>query len=322
MIVDGPLSEPWRARREAVGIRLHPVAPAAEACPTLQATGRGRARLGDMIDLHTHHDRCGHAEGSLASVTRWAVERGIAILGHSDHAPRFAHPDDHPLPGTQMARSQWDGYLAEAVALREEYRGRLDIRVGTEADFLPGSEAIYRAALARPELDYVLGSVHEVGDWHIYKARTFAAADPDAFHAGYWRAQQASATSGLFDVISHLDAIRAKVPAPADDHTPAIEATLDAIADAGVAVEINGSGLRRDGEVFPRRAILAGLVRRGVPITFGSDSHDRHQLGVGWDEAVRTLAELGVTRLATFRGRQREWLELDVVASRRAVRAG
>jgi histidinol-phosphatase (PHP family) len=271
-----------------------------------------------MIDLHTHHERCGHADGTLDDVARWAIDRGIDVLGVSDHAPRFDDDRDHPLPTTQMARSSWDGYLAEARALREAYRGRLDVRVGAEADFVPGSEARYRAALDRPELDYVLGSVHEVGTWHVYQEATFEGADADAFHAGYWRLQQASASSGLFDVIAHLDAIRAKVPPPRDDHGAAIEATLDAIADAGVAVEINGSGLRRDGEVFPRLALLEGLVRRGVPVTFGSDAHTRAQLGLGWIEAAHTLAVLGVRRLVTFVGRERVWIDLEeALAGRR-----
>lgn len=42
-----------------------------------------------MIDLHTHHERCGHADGTLADVARWAIERGISVLGVSDHAPRW-----------------------------------------------------------------------------------------------------------------------------------------------------------------------------------------------------------------------------------------
>jgi histidinol-phosphatase (PHP family) len=270
-----------------------------------------------MIDLHTHHERCGHAEGTLHDVAGWAEERGIRVLGLSDHAPRFDDPRDHPLPTTQMARSSWDAYLAEASGVREAFAGRLDVRVGVEADYIPGSEAVYREALARPELDYVLGSVHEVGSWHIYNEESFAGVDPDAFRAGYWRAQQASAGSGLFDVIAHLDAIRAKVPPPRDDHRPLIEETLDAIADAGVAVEINGSGLRRDGEVFPRRALLAGLVRRGVPITFGSDAHRRTQLGIGWSEATRTLAALGVRRLVTFVRREPVWVPLEEAVSLR-----
>jgi histidinol phosphatase-like PHP family hydrolase len=169
-----------------------------------------------MIDLHTHHDRCGHAEGSLADVAGWATLRGIAVLGVSDHAPRFADPADHPLPDTQMARSQWDGYLAEAAALRDELAGRLDLRVGVEADYLPGTEAVYRAALDRPELDYVLGSVHEVpapgGAWALFHPETYADADLDEVHRRYWETVAAAATSGLFDVLAHLDLVRMLPP--------------------------------------------------------------------------------------------------------------
>jgi histidinol-phosphatase (PHP family) len=269
-----------------------------------------------MIDLHTHHDRCGHAEGSLADVAGWATLRGIAVLGVSDHAPRFADPADHPLPDTQMARSQWDGYLAEAAALRDELAGRLDLRVGVEADYLPGTEAVYRAALDRPELDYVLGSVHEVpapgGAWALFHPETYADADLDEVHRRYWETVAAAATSGLFDVLAHLDLVRMLPPPgePARRGAPlpaAIEDALDAIADAGVAVEINGSGMRRDGRPYPDEPILAGLVRRGVPISFGSDAHRRGQLGLGWGEARALLGALGVTRVAVFRGRALGW---------------
>ena len=259
-----------------------------------------------MIDLHTHHERCGHAEGTLADVAGWAIDRGIAVLGVSDHAPRFADPADHPLPDTQMARSAWDGYLAEAAALRDELAGRLDLRVGVEADYLPGTEAVYRAALDRPELDYVLGSVHEVpapdGPWALFHPETYAGADLDEVHRRYWETVAAAATSGLFDVLAHLDLVR-MLPDPAVWPHAAIEDALDAIADAGVAVEINGSGMRRDGRPYPDAPILAGLVRRGVPISYGSDAHRRAQLGLGWDEARALLAGLGVTRLAAFRER-------------------
>lgn len=263
-----------------------------------------------MIDLHTHHARCGHAEGTLADVAGWAVERGMAVLGVSDHAPRFADPADHPLPDTQMARSQWDGYLAEAAALRDELAGRLDLRVGVEADYLPGTEDVYRAALDRPELDYVLGSVHEVpapgGAWALFHPETYAGADLDEVHRRYWETVAAAATSGLFDVLAHLDLVR-MLPEPGEWPRAAIEDALDAIADAGVAVEINGSGMRRDGRPYPDEPILAGLVRRGVPISYGSDAHRRGQLGLGWDEARALLGALGVERVAVFRGRGLGW---------------
>jgi histidinol-phosphatase (PHP family) len=262
-----------------------------------------------MIDLHTHHERCGHAEGSLRDVANAAMARGIRVLGFSDHAPRFAEAADHPRPLVQMARSHWDGYLAEAAALRDEFAGRLDLRVGVEADFLPGTEAVYRAALDRPELDYVIGSVHEVvpttgSSWNLFAPASYAEAPIDDVHRGYWRTVKASAQSRLFDVLGHLDLIRMLPPARADLSCEVGEA-LDAIADTGVVVEINGSGLRRDGRPYPDPVLLQALVRRGVRITFGSDAHLVDHLGLGWDEASALLGALGVKEFVTFRGRER-----------------
>jgi len=267
-----------------------------------------------VIDLHTHHARCGHAAGTLEEVARDAFAAGIRVFGWSDHAPLFADPRDHPEPGTQMARSQWDGYLREALGVRRRLETELagfDIRLGVEADFLPGTEDAYRRALARDELDYVLGSVHEVGGRHIFKPRTFAdLEDVDAFHEGYWQALRAAVESGLFDVVAHLDAIKAMVPAPHRDMAAEIEATLACIADAGIAVEINGSGLSKAGELFPSPAIVAALVRRDVPITLGSDAHRSEQLARGFAESAALLRRLGRQRVVTFRRHEPVWIEL------------
>ena len=268
-----------------------------------------------MIDLHTHHERCGHAVGTLEEVARTAHAAGVRIFGWSDHAPLFADPVNQPRPRIQMAKSEWGDYLAEASAVRKKLRGELsdfDLRIGVEADYIPGTEATYRSCLDRPELDYVLGSVHEVGEWHIYIPETWdSLADPDEFHRGYWRNIRGAAQSGLFDVLSHLDAIRAKVAPARSDMSEEIEETLDCIADCGVAVEINGSGVRRTGEFFPAFNILAGLVRRDVPITFGSDAHRFDHLAMGFEAAAAALRELGRTGFVTFRKRQPEWCSLD-----------
>ncbi len=247
-------------------------------------------------------------------MARAAHAAGVTIFGWSDHAPLFADADDHPKPGIQMARSQWDGYLAEAEQLRARLGPELpglDLRIGVEADYLPGTETSYRSALDRSELDYVLGSVHEVGPWHIFKPATLTSLeDIDGFHRGYWRALRDAAQSGLFDVLSHLDAIKAMVPAAEGDMALEIEATLDCIADTGMAVEINGSGLSKADELFPSPALVEALVRRDVPITLGSDAHRPAQIGRGFDEASVLLARLGRTRVITFREREGAWVDL------------
>jgi histidinol-phosphatase (PHP family) len=277
-----------------------------------------------LIDLHSHHYRCGHADDTMEAMARAAHAAGVTVFGWSDHTPLFAHPEDHPDPGTQMAKSSWDAYLAEAVELRERLTRELpgfDLRIGAEADYLPGTAAAYRAGLDRPELDYVLGSVHMVDSWHIYRRATHGKiTDPDEAHRKYWQATREAAQSGLFDILAHMDAIKARVPAALSDMSREIEETLDCIADTGIAVEINSAGLRKTTELFPSLEIVAGLVRRGVPITYGSDSHKVAEVAFGYEQAARLLMSLGRTEWVTFRGREAEWREIKEMVASGALR--
>lgn len=266
----------------------------------------------NAIDFHSHNIRCGHAEHTVAEMASAAIERNIRIFGHSDHAPLFGHEDDHPQPDTQMARSEWQDYLAEMAEARKSVSAQLDMRLGTEADYLPGTEEAYRTALTAAQLDFVIGSIHNIGPVHIYKLPTHELiTDVDELHRNYWRLTRQAVGSGLFDILAHMDAARVKLPAPAADMSGEIEATLDCIADHGIAVEINSGGARKTGEMFPAAPILAGLVRREVPITFGSDSHRASEVGYGYEQAAATLASLGVKHWATFRERSMEWVSMD-----------
>lgn len=259
-----------------------------------------------MIDLHTHHERCGHAHGSLAAYAASAAARGVRVLGLSDHAPLFASHDDHSAPTTQMAISAFDGYLAECRTVRERFAADVDVRIGVEADYLPGTEAMYRAQLERADLDYVIGSVHTVDDHHIYRPTDWPEdLDTVDLHLRYHQAIQAAVGSRLFDVLGHLDALKVFAPAPnADEVARATTTTLEAIADSGIVVEVNAAGLRKCGELFPAPALIARLHRRGVRFTFGSDAHDPDEVAFGWEPTAQLLRRLGVRELVTFADRQ------------------
>ena len=91
----------------------------------------------------------------------------------------------------------------------------------------------------------------------------------------YFAQVRAAAASGLFDVLAHLDLAKvfghsASQSVIESEH----EQTADAIAAAGIAVEISTAGLRKAaGELYPAQDLLRALHRRGVPITLGSDAH-------------------------------------------------
>lgn len=81
-------------------------------------------------------------------------------------------------------------------------------------------------------------------------------------------------------------------------------ASLDAIADSGIVVEVNTAGLRKCGELFPAPALIARLHRRGVRFTFGSDAHHPDEVAYEWGYVMELLTGLGVRELVTFAKRE------------------
>lgn len=251
------------------------------------------------IDLHTHHHRCGHASGDLEAYVRAALERGLGVIGLSDHAPLLlAGAGDDPAPGMHMPRSAWEGYLREASEIRRRYEGRIDVLVGVEADYLPGREDAYAALLDDPRLDYVIGSVHYVDGLHVYdRSRWQRTDDVEGLDRRYAELVRAAAATGRYDVMAHVDAMKARAPRPVRDPGSTWGETVDAIAAAGVAVEINTSGYRKGDDPFPAWGLVERLHAAGVPLTFGSDAHDVGEVGFAWSRVRGGLRERGVDAL-------------------------
>lgn len=277
------------------------------SAPAVPPTAPQMPRPALDVDLHTHHARCGHAVGGLEDYVRRAIELGIEVLGLSDHAPLFADPRDHPVPGIQMARSEFPCYVEEAKRLRRAYAGDLRILVGIEADYVPGHEDVYREQLERAELDFVIGSVHAFGPFHVYQFDTWPSTrDRVALYRRYFEHVRGAVTSGLFDVLAHVDAIKVYGDDALEAVPDELAATLEAIVDSGITVEINTAGLRKCGEVFPRPSLLAELARRGVPLTYGSDAHAPAELLYG-SGTVRDLCRAhGIEAFHHFSERRRE----------------
>lgn len=71
------------------------------------------------FDLHTHHERCGHAIGTIEDYVKQAIEYGLHYIGISDHSPYFYSEDDHLYPTTAMAKSELVPYIEEVSLKRE-----------------------------------------------------------------------------------------------------------------------------------------------------------------------------------------------------------
>jgi histidinol-phosphatase (PHP family) len=125
----------------------------------------------------------------------------------------------------------------------------------------------------------------------------------------YFEAVRASALSGLFDIIAHPDLVKiwgSGRPTPDADPRRYYEPCVEAMLDAGVAMEVSTAGLRKPvAEIYPARAMLEMAVDAGLPIALSSDAHLPTQLGYGYEQAVKLLEDCGVKEICVFEGRTR-----------------
>lgn len=239
-----------------------------------------------------------------------ASERGISELGVSEHVYRFAQALDvwrHPF---------WERYAHDDL---DEYcsfvREHTDLRLGIEADFVPGAEDRLGNLLEARDFDYVVGSVHfirdgavDMDDYSVWTADP-SGLRPEEVWRRYFDTIRESARSGLFDVIAHPDLVKYWGDlnrTPAGDLRRYYEPAVEGIAEAGVAVEVSTAGLRKPaGELYPARAFLEMCVDAGVPVALSSDAHRPEDVGADYGRALELLEETGVSELCVFEGRVR-----------------
>ncbi len=255
----------------------------------------------DVTDYHT-----------TANVERYraaADARGIAELGVSEHVYRFAQALEvwrHPFWET-FAHDDIDEYCAFV-------REHTELRLGIEADFVPGAEDRMANLLQARDFDYVVGSVHfmrdgavDMEDYSVWESSSARSAEE--VWKRYFEAIGASARSGLFDIAAHPDLVKYWKDArrtPQGDLRRFYEPAVEGIAESGIAVEVSTAGLRKPaGEIYPARAFLEMCVDAGVPVALSSDAHRPEDVGADYERALELLEAVGVRELCVFERRER-----------------
>jgi histidinol-phosphatase (PHP family) len=238
-----------------------------------------------------------------------ADEAGIEELGVAEHVYRFRQSLDlwrHPL-WVENANDDLDEYC--------EFVRSTPLRLGVECDFVPGAEGRTAAMLETRDFDFVVGSVHFVGEgdaavdhdgFDVWEAPD---AGPEEIWARYFDHFNRCARSGLFDILAHPDLVKVwgrDRPLPEGDLRRFYEPAVEAIVEGGSAVELSTAGLRKPvGELYPARAFAELVVEAGVPFALSSDAHLPEQIGFRYDDALAFLDDLGVEEIAVFEGRRR-----------------
>jgi histidinol-phosphatase (PHP family) len=269
--------------------------------------------------LHLRPDDIGATAAdhySAANVDRYravAEERGVAELGCAEHVYRFAQALEvwqHPL-WRESARDDLDEYCG---FIREE----TDLKLGIEADFIVGREDRMATLLESRDWDYVVGSVHFVGEHAVdhegYEVWDHRSQRPDELWRRYFRTLGEAARSGLFDILAHPDLVKMwgpRRPVPEGDLRRFYELALEGIGESQIAIEVSTAGLRKHvQEIYPAPAFLEMCLEAGCPVSLSSDAHVPGDVGRDYEKALELLEQMGVSELAVFDRRSRRMVTI------------
>ncbi|MEE9260745.1 MAG: histidinol-phosphatase HisJ [Candidatus Scalindua sediminis] len=263
-----------------------------------------------MIDYHVHTKLCGHATGEMVDYVREAIRGGLDEIGFSDHLPMKGGKEDN----LTMTLDELPNYVDEVMSLRKSFP-EIQIKLGIEADYVPGNESYIKDILAGYSFDYVIGSVHYIGTWafdHPEKLDEWDKKEVDLVYKEYFELLRKSARTSLFDIIGHCDLVKKFGHRPSTGLSKELNDTAQVFKEHKVALEINTSGLRKPvNEIYPSYETLRLYQKYGIPIVFGSDAHAPRDVGRDFDKAISLAKQAGYKEFVTFESRKKVAYKLN-----------
>ena len=230
-----------------------------------------------------------------------AIEAGLSEIGFSEHLTLFKDLEDWNMNPVNISP-----YINHLEALQNKIKS-IKIKIGLEVDFFAGKEEEIFAYLHSLPLDYIIGSVHYLGEKTVdigpefYEGKSI-----DRLFESYFDSVITAVASGLFDIIGHCDLIRIYGYKPSTDLEPLYRKLAKTMKTHDVAFEVNTNGRNRPlADFYPDRRFLHIFREENIPVCVNSDAHMPSRVGQYFDEAYELLRYIGFTEMAVFEKRVR-----------------
>ena len=248
-----------------------------------------------IANYHSHTARCNHAYGEEREYVEEAIRRGLRIFGFSDHTPQY-------FPGSyythmRMRPYQLTDYCATILALQQEYRGRIQIPLGLEAEFYP---AIWGNLLPRLQdngIEYLILGQHWLGNEQREPGVAAATAD-EAVLRRYCHQVMDALQTGKFTYIAHPDYIN--FVGDRNIYCHYMRQLARAAKQSGTPLEINLLGIAY-GRHYPGNVFFEIVAEEGCQVILGMDAHSpAHVMNMEPEQqALELVHRLGLELLET-----------------------
>ncbi|MBR3290038.1 MAG: histidinol-phosphatase HisJ family protein [Clostridia bacterium] len=256
------------------------------------------------FDFHMHTDSSPDGSASAREMCRAAIERGLTHIAITDH---LDFPDYVEDDYANRKERSW----REQTAVLPEIEGKLRLSRGVEIGSPLLDPALTDEALAAHDYDFILASLHQLGRHPDFYYVDFRRLDVLPTLDEYFTELIDVVKWGRFQSLAHLtypfryipEAVR---PASYDRWMDSIDEIFRLLADKGLALEINTSGLRKPIGVTSPDLPLIRRFRElgGEHVTVGSDAHVPQDVGAGIDEGIELARTAGFRYVTLYEKKQ------------------
>lgn len=218
-------------------------------------------------NYHTHTPRCHHAQGAPREYIENAVKSGIKILGFSDHVP-YPFGNGY-VSSTKMSVEETKEYVEELLALKEEYRDRIQLLIGYEAEYYPACFEAMLENIGRYPCDYLILGQHFLNNEYDGPYCGTLTEDKDRL-TRYVDQVLAAVSTGKFSYIAHPDLLQYR----GDEgfYREEMRRLCEGAKAFSVPLEINFLGIM-DGRHYPDERFWAVVQEVGNDVVLGCDAH-------------------------------------------------
>ncbi len=256
-------------------------------------------------DVHMHCGFSNDSETRPEDMIESAIAKGLSVICFTDHY------DKDNLDWGDEAIFDVESYFQKMMALQEEYRDRIDIRIGAEIGMQPYLAEYYQNFMAQHPFDFVIGSVHSVLEHDVALDFFQKHSDPEGYKIYFEEMLQDVQKIKSYDVLGHLDYIvrysnQGSKGFNLNDYMDIIEEILKQVIAHGKGIEMNMSGLKYGlGAPHPQPEIIKRYRELGGEIiTVGADGHIPEHIAYDYHLADDILKSCGFKYYTEFKGRK------------------
>ena len=223
-----------------------------------------------VFNLHTHTARCMHAVGADEEYVVSAIDRGLKILGFSDHTPH-RYPDNFVSP-VRMTPEQLPEYAESIRTLQKKYADKITVHLGVEAEYFPDLFPDTLVLLRDNGIEYMILGQHSPNPTDrqlVYPTQE------EAVLQTYCDRVIAGMESGYFTYLAHPD-----FPNFAGDentYRKHMRRVCQTAKACGIPLEINMLGLRQNRH-YPSDRFFRLVAEESCKVVIGSDAHAPEQV--------------------------------------------